>query len=399
MNVGLLFAAALIFLYGLFPAKPPPCRGEPLASGDFLTVRGTKIVNRAGRRVYLRGTNAGGWLVHEEWMCPTAAPDQKTIRDTLEARFGAALRDELIGVYRDAYWTEQDFTRCAEIGMTCLRLPFIYWDVADEDGNILPDGFRRLDWFVDNCAKRGMYVILDLHGAYGSQNGKHHSGQVNDGRQLYFNEENRARTVRLWEQIARHYAGNPAVAAYDLLNEPERDAGFTDKVQWDFYDELYRAVRAVDPGHIIALEACWWPSSLPNPRVYGWKNVMYQYHHYAWGAQGAGDVIAHSKGEILGIWRAFHGVPVLIGEFTDFHYPEAWDYTLGAYNAMGYHWTTWTYKVTGSGGATWGLYNHNPPKVNVAADSEAEIREKWAMAGTEHGTETFVRGVVEDKLK
>ena len=49
------------------------------------------------------------------------------------------------------------------------------------------NAFDRLDWFVQNCSQRGMYVILDMHGAFGSQNGMDHSGEVNDGKQLYYN--------------------------------------------------------------------------------------------------------------------------------------------------------------------------------------------------------------------
>jgi len=394
-----LFAITLIFFANALFYSPPTAGRELTDPSDFLKVCGTAIRNKSGKgkRVYLRGTNAGGWLVHEEWMCPTSAPDAKTIRDVLEARFGAETRDELLDVYRDAYWTERDFDNCAAMGMTAIRLPFIYWDIADEDANILPGGFDRLDWFVENCARRGMYVILDLHGAYGSQSGKHHSGQINDGKQLYFSEENRAKTVKLWEGIARHYKGNPAIAAYDFLNEPERDVGYTDEVQWEFYDELYRAVRAIDPDHIITFEACWWPDSLPNPKQYGWENVMYQYHHYAWSASNnAQGIKEHSMGESLLILKKRHKTPVFIGEFTNFNQPDAWQFTLDQYNKLGFHWTTWTYKVTST--SSWGLYNHNPPRVDVYNDSEAEIREKWALTGYEHAAENPLKDVIAEYL-
>ena len=56
----------------------------------------------------------------------------------------------------------------------------------------------RLDWFVQNCSQRGMYVILDMHGAFGSQNGMDHSGEINDGKQLYYNQSNKDKTLNLW---------------------------------------------------------------------------------------------------------------------------------------------------------------------------------------------------------
>jgi aryl-phospho-beta-D-glucosidase BglC (GH1 family) len=309
-----------------FPAAPQRAR-QPFGAEDFLKTHGRLIKNRAGKGdvVYLRGTNAGGWLVHEEWMCPTQAPDQKTIRDTLDERFGPAQRDAMLQVYRAAYWQEADFDRCAAMGMTCLRLPFLYWDVMDEDAALLPNAFQWLDWFVAQCGQRGLYVILDLHGAFGSQNGKHHSGQVNDGRQLYYNEKNRAKTLRLWQALAAHYKGNPAVAGYDLLNEPENDTGRTGRLQWDYYDELYKAVRAVDPDHMIFLEACWEVTAMPHPRRYGWTNVVYEYHHYAWMMQETADqVVLHSAAAVLLESVRNFGVPTFIGEFTCFGKDEAW---------------------------------------------------------------------------
>jgi len=400
-----LMSACIAAISFFSPALQPPPRRPLTNAEDFLKARGRYIRTQAGRgkRIFLRGTNAGGWLVHEEWMCPTIARDTKTIRDTLAARFGAEKRDELIDAYRDAYWTEQDFDNCAALGMTCLRLPFIYWDVADEEGDILPRGFQRLDWFVQNCAQRGMYVILDLHGAYGSQSGKHHSGQVNDGRQLYYNEENRARTIKLWEGIAAHYRGNPAVAGYDLLNEPENDTEHTGKMQWDYYDELYRAARAADPDHIIFIEACWEPKDLPRPSKYGWKNVVYEYHHYAWDAQSVEGVSLHAAANALWEYFAFR-VPILNGEFTCFGKDEGWRNSLRYYNGLGFHWTTWTYKVTGkspNGDPHWGIYEQQDvqAKLDIQTASEEDIRAAWGRVGTENTVATRLGNILEEYLK
>jgi len=394
------FLTLLFAIYAVFiPPAKVQTRHALTDPGDFLKVRGISIRRESGKgvKIALRGTNAGGWLVHEEWMCPTNAPDQQTIRDTLTDRFGAEEAQSLLDVYRGAYWTIQDFDNCAAMGMTAIRLPFTYMDFTDDAGNFFPKAFDRLDWFIENCARRGIYVILDLHGAYGSQNGKHHSGIHNDGRQLYHNEANRALTIRLWEAIAARYKGNPAVAAYDLLNEPANDTGLTGVMQWDFYDELYMAIRKVDPDHIIVMEACWNPpDALPKPRQYGWKNVMYSYHHYAWDAKDDQGVTGHTIGQIVGITRALDGVPILIGEFSGFGYEGGWRYTLKNYNRMGYHWTTWSYKATGD--TSWGLYNHNPPRVDIYGDSAETIREKWSQAGGEYAREIWVKGVVEEYM-
>ena len=48
-----------------------------------------------------------------------------------------------------------------------MRVPILYKDLTDDNGVLKLDAFRRLDWLVKECSKRGIYVILDLHGAYG----------------------------------------------------------------------------------------------------------------------------------------------------------------------------------------------------------------------------------------
>ncbi len=61
-----------------------------------------------------------------------------------------------------------------------------------------------------------------MHGAFGSQNGKDHSGDTSnpDVGNFFGNEENITKTIKLWEAIAKRYKDNAWVAGYDLLNEP-----------------------------------------------------------------------------------------------------------------------------------------------------------------------------------
>lgn len=355
-------------------------------SADFLKTNGTTIrkASGSGEIVYLRGTNAGGWLVQEDWMNPTNASDQKTMMNTLENRFGTSVRDELVAVYEDNYWTTQDFDNCAAMGMSVIRLPFTYMNLCDDNGNLKSNAWQRLDWFVDNCSSRGIYVILDMHGAFGSQNGMDHSGEINDGTQLYNNQENKNKTLNLWAKIAEHFKGNPAVAAYDILNEPGIKAAATYSLQWDFYNQIYSTIRSKDSDHIIIMESCWDADNLPNPSQYGWTNVAYEYHYYPWehisSVSGQASYIANKVSDIA---NHNYGVPTFVGEFTCFDQENAWKNTMSTYNQQGWHWTTWTYKVTGN--SSWGIYNHSPQPVDIYNDSADTIRNKWSDVGTDKG--------------
>lgn len=380
----------------------------PLLSAD-----GEDIVNSAGETVALRGTNFGGWLVQESWMCPTEQTDTLETNMTLYSRFGEERAEELIAAYEDSWITEEDFANVKALGLNVVRIPFTYMNLyrylsAEDNGDgtydvellhpddftLREDAFGRLDWALEMCEKYGLYAILDLHGAVGSQNGNDHSGdtQLTD---LYedsaLGEAYRAKTAELWGLVAEHFAGNTNVAGYDLLNEPGGASGST---QWDYYDVLYDAVRAADPDHMIFIEAVWEGFDLPSPSQYDWTNVVYEYHHYNWEGNNQSNKSFYGLKQRLG---ARTGVPALVGEFnvwgddgrttgdssqTD---NEAYAGVLEFYNGEGWHWTTWTYKVTGDGRPSgWGLYNtvENAVKADPATDSYEDILAVWSSYGT-----------------
>ena len=356
------------------------CACAQEASVTMLHTQDKNIVNASGETVLLRGVNAGGWLVQESWMNLTNAPSQMESFSVLDARFGREVREHLFEVYEDNYWAEEDFDNIKALGLNVVRLPFAWWNILNDDGTLRDNAFERLDWFVENCAERGLYVILDLHAARGSQNAQDNSGDIT-GCHLWEVPEYQDQTVYLWEQVAAHYKGNPAVAAYDLLNEPGGVFKTTSITQWEFFDRLYEAIRAVDPEHIIMIESCWNPEDLPAPDVYGWDNVVYQYHFYKWGADNdywAQKLNVDVKLHLIN--KTNHPLPSFLGEFTLFQSMDAWKYALETYSNAGMGWTIWTYKVTGN--STWGLYNVYGEKVDIYNDSAEEIERKWSNQGT-----------------
>jgi len=50
---------------------------------------------------------------------------------------------------------------------------------------------------------------------------------------------------------------------------------------WSMYDRMYKAIRPLDPDHLIVMEGAfgnWNWDMLPNPSTFGWTNVMYEMH-------------------------------------------------------------------------------------------------------------------------
>lgn len=352
-------------------------------ASNFLKTDGKVIRNNygAGEKIQLKGTNVGGWLVMEEWQCPTSAPDQKTMLETFTKRFGEAKAWELINTYQDNWFTEADFITLKEEGVNCLRLPITYFEMANLDGTLKETAFDRLDWFIEEAAKHGIYTLIDMHGAFGSQNGKDHSGDITypDQGDFFGKEENIQKTIKLWEAIAARYNGNEWVAGYDLLNEP---GGALGTEQFEVYDRIYKAVRAIDQDHIIQIQAIWEPTHLPAPTLYGWENVVYQYHFYGWD-----DInnLEYQKAFINSKIKYVnedtnYNVPVFVGEFTFFTNMDSWEYGLSVFDEQGWSYTSWTYKVAGAN-SSWGMYTmpkNDSTNVNINTDDFETVKAKWS---------------------
>jgi endoglucanase len=403
------FHRLLVLLLALVPALSWVATSNVIAAApedSFLGTDGLLIRNGHGHgdAVLLRGVNIGGWLLKEMWMCPldsSGIKDEFSIRKTLEDRFGADTADDLINTYEDHWITEHDLDNIAALRMNVIRVPFWYRNLQSETGDSKPDAFKRLDWVVAKAWERHIYTILDLHGAPGGQSDNQTTGCIRKKALLWSNAADQDRTVAIWQSIARRYKGNPAVAAYDLLNEPW--GASTRQAYWDLHDRLFREIRKVDPDHIITVEGCWggevdgkhigwgW-DDLPVPSQIGWTNVMYQIHSYDFkNWQDADAQRRNTDGQV----RYFKehqqwNVPCFVGEFNVMSpQPDPgkiWAEAIDAYDANKMNWTVWSYKSGRRlGRSDWGIYN---PQVHLtipdlSTDSADAIREAWSRLDTE----------------
>ncbi len=381
-------------------------REDRVAEDPFLKADGKVLRDGkgTGELVQLKGTNVGGYLLQEFWMTvtnyATGVNAEDDVYRVLTERFGEEKVMELVTLYQDNYFTESDFDYCKELGMNCLRLPIWYRNLVDENGEFYEDCWDRIDWFTEQAAQRNMYVILDMHGAPGSQNGSDHSGHDGgdhkmEASEFFFGDEetvkaNQELYYKIWEAMADHYKDNPWVAGYDLLNEPyctyRYNTGLGDavlhKLVWDVYDEAYRRIRAIDPDHVIIMEATWDPVDLPDPALYGWENVMYEYHNYLYDDydNAAGNQVTNMQKKLNAIRTANYNVPSYLGEFALFNNLDAWDEGVKAINESGVSWTTWTYKVISEYG-NWGVRNQKDWKVNLLTYDYDAIANAWSQVG------------------
>jgi aryl-phospho-beta-D-glucosidase BglC (GH1 family) len=377
--------------------------GRQIVASDFLRSEAGYLKNQNNQMVCLRGVNAGGWLIQESWMCPINGADRQWANldtlNTLKNRgFTDAQIQTLFTTYQNNWFSITDLDNLQAMHVNCLRVPFWYRNfMLDEAGTWITGtdlnsnpGIQKLDWVINECGKRGIYVVLDCHGAPGGQNMDHSCGTLarND---LYDSPALRAVFDDMWTKIAQRYNGNPVVAAYDIMNEPQNNEGYSGphayppgstralSRTYSVYDEVYKAIRAVDTGHVITMEAIWTGTCLPNPATYGWTNVLYSMHLY----DTSTSMIDTRVNELIN-FQTQYGVAVYVGEFNCDPYEE---YAMDKFNQAGISWTTWAYKGSKQSiGNNWFLYVKQLPYADSTVDDYNTIMSKW---GTVINTSNF----------
>lgn len=380
--ISMFITAYYFHFWSIFPVNKQidkPTLDKSLTENDFLEVSGDKIINRQGKVITLEGVNLGGWLLQEYWMCPVWGSSdipQWTNLETLnvlENRFGTQKTQDLIKLYEENWITEWDIQNIAEMGCNVIRVPFWYRNfMSNPEGDWINDnldenpGFQRLDWIIDMAEKYGIYVILDMHGCPGGQSTDHCAGSARKS-ELFTNPVYQEAMEKLWVSIASRYKDSPAVAAYDIMNEPQVN-GDVENVKQDprnlLYDRLIKAIQKVDPNHILIVEGIWTLSVLPLPEEMGWNNVVYEVHPY-------GITNTDPECERYVRYRQQYNVPVYVGEFSDMN-------MMKSCRKYDIHYTSWTYKGKQYMEETWFMYYADRMlSVNVYTDPYWLIKLKW----------------------
>jgi aryl-phospho-beta-D-glucosidase BglC (GH1 family) len=336
------------------------------AGPGVLQVNGTRLVGPDGRPVVLRGVGLGGWMNMENFITGYPASESQQ-RRALARALGEEGCRRFFDRFLDAFFGPGDAAYLASLGMNSVRVPFNYRHFEDDDRpfELRPEGFERLDRAVEACAEHGIYTILDLHAVPGAQNQHWHSDNPTHWAHFWTHRHFQDRVVHLWEALADRYKDNPWVAGYNPVNEP---ADVTGRVIGPFYRRLEKAVRAVDPHHVLFLDGNTYSTDfeqLGDPL----PNTVYTAHDYALaGFPDSGPYPGVSRGQHVDrstVERTFlarteymrrTGTPIWIGEFGPVYTGDpdrdAQRYRLlqdqlDIYAEHGASWSLWTYKDIG----------------------------------------------------
>lgn len=184
--------------------------------------------------------------------------------------------------------SEDDFASMASLGMNVVRLVLSWSALQPERDRIDQAYIAKIKTMVGYAKKHGLYVVLDMHqdawGKYIASDGSEQCGFFEtsigwDGAPQWATLTNGASTcrvgvrefspavamafenfwrnrqgiqdelVRAWALLAREFAAEPAVAGYDLLNEPNfgLSVGVSQTLlMGNYYTKALRAIRAAE---------------------------------------------------------------------------------------------------------------------------------------------------------
>lgn len=202
------------------------------------------------KRSAIHGVNLGSWLLLEKWITPsvfegTTAKDEYTLCQQLGEQKYRRLKD-----HRDTFITIRDFAWLAGHGITAVRIPIGYWIFEDADNYI--GCLEYLDRAFEWAAIYNMKVLIDLHGAPGSQNGNDHSGR--SGPVGWPDSPlNKARSLQVIDRLSQRYGKLNSLLGIEFMNEPSRH--IAKKVLIQHYQEAHKLASVTSKADALMVMA------------------------------------------------------------------------------------------------------------------------------------------------
>lgn len=315
----------------------------------------------------LRGVNLGGWLALEKWITPslfkgTTAGDEYTLSTDISKSLKKRLAQ-----HRDTFITKDDFMTLKEHGIDAVRLPVGYGVFGDQPPYI--GAIEYVDEAFALAQESGIKILLDLHGAPGSQNGAAHSGR--SGASTWHKDEaNTITTLQVISRLAKRYAGHPSLLGIELLNEPK--SSIPKRALLRYYEAAYDIIRDnCGEGVWVVFSDGFRPRRWRRAlRGAEYKNVYIDTHQYQNFSKYDKklDIAGHLKKtmhkvpKLLRKMRKYH--PLIVGEWSlaldakslvglDADQIKAARRAYGAAQLLAYRnadaWFYWTYKTEGGG--------------------------------------------------
>jgi hypothetical protein len=327
----LLALVAAIFLVDL--AVVPNSYASPAKQLQWLRADGGSILNEDGQQIVLRGANL-----------PT------------------------LRYYQNVYIYVRLLDAAKSLGFNVVRLPVLWSELEPAPGKFRSQYVELIQKIVTLGEQRQLYTVLDMHqyllaekfGGDGFPSWALARFQSMDAAILgFWNDPNlQNELAKAWKTLATAFKNTPAVAAYDLMNEP-----LAGPIAWEafapvlngLYETIIREIRTVDSRHSIMFEPVSGVAIIGEhislkPRA---SNIIFSPHMYL---RGPTQFVEYTIQRLHQLSRGDWNIPVWIGELggvaidiKDSHSIRNLNATLNALAKHGIGWAYWSLDLTSSG--------------------------------------------------
>lgn len=333
----------------------------------------------------LKGVNLGSWLLMEGYILGGRNIPESIFRQNFKKTNGSRELFEFTRLFRENFINEDDFKNISQTGANCVRLPFNYRILTKYP----PDGIKYLKNAFSMAHKYHLGVILDLHAAPGAQNCDWHSDST--GKAMFWEKEKfRKETLNIWEELASEFKDEPALAGFDIINEPVL-GNKPINILAQFYKEAVKRIKRTDSKHTIFLEGSLWAQRIDFLRDLLDENVSVSIHAYQpleftfnfspfYKFPGKINNEHWDKDTLRRYLEPYflfskkNNVKIFVGEFGinwrgGFWGELAWlENILEIFEEFGFDYTYWTYKAVASEAFPDGLYQYLPNNKYIARE-------------------------------
>ncbi|KAH9900407.1 endo-beta-1,6-glucanase [Xylariomycetidae sp. FL2044] len=241
----------------------------------------------------VRGVNLGSLFIMEKWMASTewesmGCGSAESEWDCVKA-LGQDKADSAFQKHWGSWITEGDLDQMKDAGLNAVRIPIGFW--MDESlvnkGEYYPKGGEK--YLLQVCgwaSDRGMYIMLEMHGAPGVQaKGQSFTGHSTDDAQ-FFTNDNYQRGVKFLKYLVKLVHDNSQmrnVGMIGVVNEPDRDHG---DLITNYYPNAYGGVRGAESSagtqkklHIAFMGTSWGAGS-PKQNLPSDDSLAFEDHRY-----------------------------------------------------------------------------------------------------------------------
>ena len=225
------------------PAKAPARNVKGEKGDDWLTTKGSKIVDKNGTEVWLTGCNWFGYntgtnLFDGVWNC-NLKESLETIADHGFNLLRVPMSSELLLQWKKGQYPKANYN-----------------NAYNEELNKM-NSLEIFDYVLSLCEQNGMKVMIDIHTVKTDAAGHNHPVWYRDN----ITEADYIESLR-W--LAARYKDNDTIVAYDLKNEPHGKPPETPRAIWNdsndpnnwkkIAEKAGKAVLGENPNVLIVIE-------------------------------------------------------------------------------------------------------------------------------------------------